>query len=67
MVDARLAIHKRVGVFVLVNGACLAINLLTGARCLWFWWAPLGTGVGLVGHAWRRKVEREVIKRGQGR
>ena len=38
-------------VFVLVNLALLAINLITNPHGLWFYWPLLAWGVGLAVHA----------------
>ena len=38
--------YVHVGVYVIVNAALLAINLLSSPDTLWFYWPLLGWGIG---------------------
>ena len=49
--DMKLAFRSHLMAYVLVNGALVAINLLTtGGNPFWAIWPMLGWGVGLAAH-----------------
>ncbi|HEY8574486.1 2TM domain-containing protein [Phenylobacterium sp.] len=48
--DAKIGFRKHFIAYVLVNGAFIAINLLTSRDYLWFIWPLLGWGIGVVAH-----------------
>jgi hypothetical protein len=48
--DAKIGFRKHLLAYVVVNGALIAINLLTSPDVLWFVWPLLGWGVGIVAH-----------------
>jgi hypothetical protein len=48
--DAKIGFRKHLLAYVVVNGALIAINLLTSPETLWFVWPLLGWGIGIVAH-----------------
>ena len=43
--------YRHLMIYVAVNIGLLAINLITSAETLWFYWPLLGWGIGLLFHA----------------
>lgn len=48
---AKLGFYIHLTAYVSVNVLLIAINLLTSTHYLWFVWALLGWGIGLLAHA----------------
>ena len=55
--------------YILVNSGLVVLNLLTSPEYLWFLWAMLGWGIGLIFHAfsvfsglWGKAWEERKIK-----
>jgi hypothetical protein len=49
-VDAKLGFYIHLGVYILVNGMMVAVNLMTSPGTYWFIWPLIGWGVGLLFH-----------------
>lgn len=72
--------YVHLGVYLIVNGALFAINMLTSPDTLWFYWPLLGWGVGVAIHAfslvtegfvfgeeWEERKTREIVQRQERR
>ena len=68
------------GIYVIVNSALFAINMITSPDTLWFYWPLLGWGVGVAIHgfslfaeghvldeAWEDRKAREIMRRDDAR
>jgi hypothetical protein len=53
--------YVHVGVYVIVNAALIAINLLSSPDTLWFYWPLLGWGIGLAIHAFTLILEGGIL------
>jgi hypothetical protein len=53
--------YVHVGVYVIVNAALLAINLLSSPDTLWFYWPLLGWGIGVAIHAFTLILEGGIL------
>ena len=53
--------YVHVGVYIIVNAALLAINLLSSPETLWFYWPLLGWGIGVAIHAFTLILEGGVL------
>ena len=72
--QAKIAFYTHAAAFAVVNAFLLALDLLTSPGDIWFYWALLGWGVGLVAHwfsvyvkdvgdSWFRKIEQRELDR----
>ena len=72
--QAKIAFYVHAAAFVGVNAFLFVLDLLTSPGDIWFYWALLGWGVGLVAHAfsvyvkdvgdsWFRKIEQRELDR----
>ena len=71
-VEEKVGFFTHLVVYVVVNAALTAINLVTTPNVLWFHWPLAGWGVGVVFHGWKvysapsvsrlkqRMIQREV-------
>lgn len=48
--DAKLGFRSHLIAYVVVNAGLAVVNLLTSPGYLWFLWAMVGWGIGLVAH-----------------
>lgn len=48
--QVKLSFFGHLVIYLVVNLALLALNLLTSPGSLWFYWALLGWGIGLAAH-----------------
>jgi len=48
--DAKIGFRIHLLVYAVVNAGLFAINMITSPGYLWFMWAALGWGVGLLSH-----------------
>lgn len=71
--------YMHLGVYVIVNAALFALNMLTSPDMLWFYWPLLGWGVGMAIHAmailtegrflgeeWQERKTRELMHKYDG-
>jgi hypothetical protein len=54
-------LYMHVGMFVIINLALFAINMITNPDSLWFYWPLLGWGVGVVIHIFVFVAEGRVL------
>ena len=47
----KMGFYQHVGAFLVVNAFLLVLDLLTSPGSIWFYWALLGWGIGLIAHA----------------
>lgn len=72
--------YVHLGVYVIVNSALFAINMISNPDTLWFYWPALGWGIGLAIHAfslltegrildeaWEDRKAREIMRRDERR
>jgi hypothetical protein len=72
--------YVHLGVYVIVNSALFAINMISNPDTLWFYWPALGWGIGLTIHAfslltegrildetWEDRKAREIMRRDERR
>jgi hypothetical protein len=68
--------YIHLGVYVIINAALFAINMITNPDALWFYWPMIGWGIGLAIHLfaflaegrlfgpeWEKKKIRELMDR----
>jgi 2TM domain len=73
-------LYLHLGVYVIVNAALFAINMITNPDTLWFFWPLLGWGVGvalhvfsfftegrLLGPEWEERKVREIVEQEESR
>ena len=48
--QAKLSFFGHLAIYLVVNIVLLMVNLLASPETLWFYWAALGWGVGVVAH-----------------
>ena len=73
-------LYVHIGVYVIVNAALFAINMITSPDTLWFFWPLLGWGVGLalhifsfvtegglLGPEWEERKVREIMEQQEAR
>ena len=73
-------LYIHIGVYVIVNSALFAINMITSPDTLWFFWPLLGWGVGLalhifsfvtegrlLGPEWEERKVREIMEQHEPR
>ncbi len=73
-VEQKIRFFVHLGIYTLVNGLLVTVNLIKTPQNLWFYWPLCGWGIGIVLHAWRvfssselsgfrqRMIEREMKK-----
>jgi hypothetical protein len=49
-VEAKLGFYIHLGVYILVNGIMVAVNLMTSPETYWFIWPLIGWGIGVLFH-----------------
>ena len=60
-VEEMKGLYMHVGMFVIINLALFAINMITNPDSLWFYWPLLGWGVGVVIHVFAFVAEGRVL------
>lgn len=73
-------LYIHLGVYVIVNTALFAINMLTSPDTLWFFWPLIGWGIGLALHVfsfitegrllgpeWEERKVREMLEQQEAR
>lgn len=53
--------YVHLGIYLIVNAALFAINMITNPDTLWFFWPLLGWGVGVVIHAFTVATEGRLL------
>ena len=79
-VEDTKGLYIHLGVFVIVNAALFAINMITNPDTLWFYWPLLGWGVGVALHVfafftegrflgpeWEERKLHEIVRRQETR
>lgn len=60
--DVKLAFRSHLMAYVVVNGALVAINLLTSPGYFWAGWPMFGWGIGLASHAMAVYMNNEGLR-----
>ena len=60
-VEDTKGLYIHIGVYVIVNAALFAINMITSPDTLWFYWPLLGWGVGLALHVFSFFTEGRLL------
>ena len=79
-VEDTKGLYTHLGVYLIVNLALFAINMITNPDTLWFYWPLLGWGIGvalhvfafvaegrLLGPEWEEKKLHEIVQREEAR
>ncbi len=60
------AFYRHLGIYVVVNAALFAMNMMSGGR-VWFYWALFGWGIGVASHGLNVLFPKEPRSRGESR